>query len=296
MPPFSETFTVDEIARAAGVPRAAVQGLIGSGELRSVSGSGLFKAADAVRAGRQARRCAVELARNPPRHPAGRRGLSALASSAVHTICLCAAVWSLSGTAETASTSVPPPARLVFLTGPGPGGGGGGGGRAPRAEVRRIARPRPTPTESATPDPQPLPSRTLVAAVAIIAGERHPESPDEDGAGPGLGPGLGEGTGGGAGGGPFRAGSGVDPPRLLHEIKAQYTDEARRRGVTGDVILEIVVRHDGSVGDIRVLRGLGSGLDERAVSAVGNWQFAPARRFGEPVDVIVEVAVEFALR
>jgi TonB family protein len=79
-------------------------------------------------------------------------------------------------------------------------------------------------------------------------------------------------------------------------VKAQYTDEARRRGVTGDVILEIVIKRDGSVGDIRVLRGLGSGLDERAVSAVGHWQFAPARRFGEAVDVIVEVAVEFSLR
>ncbi len=68
------------------------------------------------------------------------------------------------------------------------------------------------------------------------------------------------------------------------------------RGVTGDVVLEIVIKSDGSVGDVKVLRGLGSGLDERAVTAVRNWRFAPARRLGSPVDVIVEVEVEFSLR
>ena len=61
-------------------------------------------------------------------------------------------------------------------------------------------------------------------------------------------------------------------------------------------MLEIVIKSDGSVGDVKVLRGLGSGLDERAVSAVRNWRFAPARRLGAPVDVIVEVEVEFSLR
>jgi protein TonB len=45
-----------------------------------------------------------------------------------------------------------------------------------------------------------------------------------------------------------------------------------------------------------VLQGLGGGLDERAIAAVRQWRFAPARRQGQPVDVIVEVAVEFTLR
>jgi protein TonB len=66
--------------------------------------------------------------------------------------------------------------------------------------------------------------------------------------------------------------------------------------VTGDVVLEIVIRSDGSVGDVKVLRGLGFGLDDRAVAAVRNWKFSPARRLGTPVDVIVEVEVEFSLR
>jgi TonB family protein len=116
------------------------------------------------------------------------------------------------------------------------------------------------------------------------------------GIGEGDGPGLGPGSGGGTGGGPYRPGSGIEPPSLLREVKPQYTEEARRRNVTGEVLLEIVVRFDGTVGDARVLQGLGYGLDQRAVDAVRQWRFAPAKRLGKPVDVMVEVAVEFRLR
>jgi protein TonB len=116
------------------------------------------------------------------------------------------------------------------------------------------------------------------------------------GTGDGEGPGVGPGSGGGTGGGPYRGGSGIDPPRLVREIKADYTEEARQRGVTGDVLLEIVVRRDGSVSKVKLLKGLGWGLNERAIQAVSQWRFAPAQRLGAPVDVVVEVAVEFKLR
>ncbi len=116
------------------------------------------------------------------------------------------------------------------------------------------------------------------------------------GIGEGHGPGVGAGWGGGYGGGPFAPGSGIEPPRLLHEVKPRYTEAARRAGVEGEVVLEVVVRADGTVGDIRVLRPLGAGLDERAVEAVKQWRFAPGTRRGLPVDVVVEVSVEFRLR
>jgi len=116
------------------------------------------------------------------------------------------------------------------------------------------------------------------------------------GIGEGDGAGVGPGSGGGTGGGPYRPGSGIDPPRLLREVRADYTDEARRRGVTGEVVLEIVVRRDGSVGDVKILQALSGGLNDRAVQAVRQWRFSPAQRRGVPVDVIVEVAVEFKLR
>ena len=116
------------------------------------------------------------------------------------------------------------------------------------------------------------------------------------GLGAGDGSGVGPGSGGGTGGGPYRPGSGIAPPRLLREVKADYTEDARQRSISGDVVLEIVVRRDGSVGDIRILKGLAGGLNDRAVQAVRQWRFSPATRQGAPVDVIVEVAVEFKLR
>jgi protein TonB len=116
------------------------------------------------------------------------------------------------------------------------------------------------------------------------------------GIGEGEGTGVGPGSGGGTGGGPYRPGSGIEPPKLLHEVKPSYTEDARLRRIEGEVVMEIVVRRDGSVGDLRILRGLGGGLNERAVQAVRQWRFSPARRLASPVDVIVEVSVEFKLR
>jgi TonB family protein len=179
-----------------------------------------------------------------------------------------------------------------------------------------VAQIQPKPVER---PPDPLPSRVLVAPVVETAASsrdregviEHPQgdAPSQGsgigggsgkgqgtGNGQGLGSGIGDGSGGGTGGGPFRPGSGIDPPRLLREVKAEYTEDARRHGITGDVELEIVVRRDGSVGDVNILKGLGAGLDQRAVAAVRQWRFSPAHRKGEPVDVIVEVAVEFTLR
>lgn len=116
------------------------------------------------------------------------------------------------------------------------------------------------------------------------------------GLGEGTGAGIGAGSGGGTGGGPFRPGSGITPPAVQREVKPDYTEEARRRGIAGDVVLEIVVRSNGTVGDVKLLQGLGGGLDQRAIEAIRQWRFSPARRFGTPVDVLVEVAVEFKLR
>jgi len=194
--------------------------------------------------------------------------------------------------------------------------------------ARKVEEP-PKPTPAVTPsepkpverppDPDPLPSRVLVAPVVeTAANTRDREGVIENprgnadsqgtgvgggagsgqgtGNGQGVGSGIGDGSGGGTGGGPYRPGSGIEPPRLLREVKAEYTEDARRRGITGDVELEIVVRRDGSVGDVRVLRSLGAGLEQRAIAAVRQWRFSPARRKGEAVDVIVEVAVEFTLR
>ena len=260
----------------------------------------------------------------------------AVASLAAHGTVALLAVWLSMGHTESApvDTRVREQSHLVFLMSPGPGGGGGGGGlRQPKPApkiLRKSAQPRPQlsvpPVKEAEPvvvakeeAPEPEPVKEIIAPVQTVAAndaervgqiEHAPEAPESNGPGSnggvgtgqgtgngeGLGSGIGEGEGGGTGGGPYRPGSGIQPPRLLHEVKAQYTEDARRRGITGDVLLEVVVRRDGTVGDAHVLQGLGYGLEERAISAVRQWRFAPAQRKGVPVDVLVEVAVEFTLR
>ncbi|MBA3296547.1 MAG: energy transducer TonB, partial [Acidobacteria bacterium] len=195
--------------------------------------------------------------------------------------------------------------------------------RKPDPEPRRVTPPlpipQPAPIDPPAPAQRPAVTPQVIAPVVMAssdsrdhAGVPAAAAADSDGhgsgsgggAGTGQGTGLGEGTGagigpgtgGGTGGGPYRPGSGITAPQIVREVKPDYTDDARRRGVEGDVVLEIVVRKDGSVGDVQVLQGLGGGLDRRAIDAVRQWRFSPAKRYGTPVDVMVEVAVEFKLR
>ncbi len=198
----------------------------------------------------------------------------------------------------TATISSPVPARRL----PPP----------PEAPPPRVAEPPPVPLDAKTLPPVMAPVATQPADArdqeGVIA-RNEPEVPsagpgsgggagtgDGTGLGEGSGSGIGEGSGGGTGGGPYRPGSGVEPPRLLREVRAEYSERARRANLEGEVVLEIVVRRDGTVSDVRVLKGLGLDLNEQAIQAVRQWRFAPARLKGTPVDVVVEVAVEFRLR
>ncbi len=182
------------------------------------------------------------------------------------------------------------------------------------------AAPTPEPPPPPPPEVKPEPLPPVVAPVATVAANEterpgvidEPAPKQTESRGPGAGggvgtgtgtglgkgdgSGIGDGSGGGMGGGPYRPGSGVLPPRILREVKAGYTEDARRANVEGGVVLEIVVRRDGSVGDIRLLSGLPHGLNERAIAAVRQWRFAPATRLGQAVDVVVEVEVAFKLR
>src|SRR5882672_11177524 len=348
----TEVFTVDEVARAAGVPADAVRTLLGRGDLSFVPDTPFIHVANPARSARRLREAALALHAQPAtelfepaRAPRETRKPVVLSLVAHAAVALLLIVLSMDRT-ETAPVEDPvhEETHLVFLLSPGPGGGGGGGGlRQPRpapkiarrgeprlqVSVPRVSEkpvmttareedtPKPTPVQpviqppTPEPAPEPTPAKVIVAPVETVAAndrdrqgaiEHAVEGPDSNGpganggVGSGQGSGIGDGEGGGTGGGPYRPGSGVEPPRLLREVKATYTEEARRRGITGDVLMEVVVRRDGSVGDAHVLQGLGYGLEERAISAVKQWRFAPAMRKGVPVDVLVEVAVEFTLR
>lgn len=85
------------------------------------------------------------------------------------------------------------------------------------------------------------------------------------------------------------------PPRLLERVEAAYPEAARKQGLTGTVLLQIVVGVDGSVTDAQVAHPAGHGFDESALAAAKQLRFEPATQNGQPVAVQLNYEVLFAL-
>jgi periplasmic protein TonB len=115
------------------------------------------------------------------------------------------------------------------------------------------------------------------------------------GVGVGHGPGVGAGSGGGIGGGVYKVGGGISAPQAISAPDPDYTEEARRAKKQGTCVLWLIVDAAGRPRDIKVVRGLGLGLDAKALDAVRQWRFQPALKDGKPVDVQISVEVEFHL-
>jgi TonB family protein len=239
-----------------------------------------------------------------------------------------------SSATSTATAVLPeqPNANIVWLNVPGPGGGGGGGGNKMKEPPRKaelpgkdkitvpVEKPPSMEMKQAKKEPDPVEQLNIPAKMTAAAAESLPgaiEAPPGpptisqgsgsgggagtgtgSGIGPGTGSGLGLGSGGGTGGGVYRPGNGVMLPRVLREVKPQYTSDAMRAKVQGTVLLECVVQKDGSVGDVQVIRSLDSafGLDGEAIKAAKQWRFAPGTRMGEPVPVLITIELTFTLR
>ncbi|HEY3885780.1 MAG TPA: energy transducer TonB [Vicinamibacterales bacterium] len=91
--------------------------------------------------------------------------------------------------------------------------------------------------------------------------------------------------------------AGVQPPVLIHEVKPQYTDAAKKRKVQGTVDREAVVTREGQVrDDIRVVKSLDPDLDAQAIKALQQWQFRPATKDGKPANITVQVETTFTLK
>ena len=82
---------------------------------------------------------------------------------------------------------------------------------------------------------------------------------------------------------------------ILEKPKPQYTDEAKKLGIEGDVLVQVVFPASGPVQVIRVTKGLGHGLDEAAVRAAQQIRFKPALQDGKPVDFPATVHIEFQI-
>lgn len=213
------------------------------------------------------------------------------------------------------------------------GGGGGGGnnepnppsfGRLPRAELK-VPLISPSVHQPKIKNPS-LPVEPTIMAQPELIPKMDPNLPLGDPSsrsmipsdGPGSGGGIGTGKGGGVGSGDglgvgpgrgYNIGGG-DPslgggdrdrmvqsrPQILNRPRPDWTEEARRNRIQGEVILSATFAADGTVREIRVIRGLGYGLDEKAIEAAKLIKFIPARdHMGRPIDFRQSIRVDFRL-
>lgn len=205
-------------------------------------------------------------------------------------------------------------------------GGGGGGDHdrlpAPKGRLPKVAMQQITPPVIVARNEKPrlAVQPTVVVPPQVRVADNHlpnlgvsasvmPAAPPSNGIGSGggigsgsgggvgvgHGPGVGPGTGGGIGGGVYKVGGGISAPQAISSPDPGYTDEARSAKKQGTCVLKLIVDSTGHPRDLRVVRGLGFGLDEKALEAVRQWRFQPALKDGRPVDVQISVEVEFHL-
>ena len=96
----------------------------------------------------------------------------------------------------------------------------------------------------------------------------------------------------------YKPGNGVTLPAVVKEVKPVYTAEAKAAGIQGGVTLRVVVRADGSVGDVQVTQSLDKeyGLDDEAVKAARQWEFKPGTKDGKAVPVQISLEMTFTLK
>ena len=207
------------------------------------------------------------------------------------------------------------PDRVVPLLAPRPAlrlkADSGGGQRSPLPASRGHAPSRPVtrifvpPMAVRIENPQlAVPQAMLdapeitTAAVGDPLGKLGPLSGGPGGPfgiGGGIGPGIGNGPGPGQGIASYKDLGITEEPRLLHAEEPEYSDEARRARYQGSVLLAVDIDTSGKVFNVRVLRSLGLGLDEKAKEAVLKWKFRPAMAKGRPVTAPAHVRVTFHL-
>jgi periplasmic protein TonB len=218
--------------------------------------------------------------------------------------------------------SAPAKVALTELTTPPPMApakdvmGGGGGqhdlapvvkGELPKFAATQITPPKAPPMEQPKirmPDPSIEVQKDLKMANAPMPNMGMPNSSlagismgngTGTGIGSGSGAGLGPGSGGNVGGSLRKIGGGVSAPVLTFQVDPEFSEEARKAKFMGVVTVNLWVDDKGNPTHVRVLRGVGMGLDEKAVAAVKQYKFKPAMEAGKPVTVELNVEVNFQI-
>jgi protein TonB len=207
--------------------------------------------------------------------------------------------------------------------------GGGGGGNAAKLIESKGHLPKIAPVQLAPPTVEILNNKPKLAVEATVVAPPNVKLPDNpnmpnlgnpmsarvsgpasngsgtgggigsgssNGVGSGTGPGHGPGQGGGYGGGTYKLGDiGVSAPVAKFTPEPDFSEEARKAKYQGTVVLAAVIGPDGRPRNIRVVRSLGMGLDEKAVERVKTWLFEPGKKNGTPVAVAMNLEVDFRL-
>ncbi len=213
-------------------------------------------------------------------------------------------------------------------TAPKPLAGGGGGGERAKLPELKGHLPKTAPQQFAPPTVEIRNEKPKLAVEPTIVAPPNVKLPDvqmpnlgnpmsariggpatngtgsgggigsgsNNGVGSGTGPGHGPGEGGGYGGGVYRLGDiGVTPPKAKYTPEPDFSEEARKAKFQGTVTLSAIIGPDGRPRNLRVVRSLGMGLDEKALEKVRTWLFEPGKRNGQPVSVAMTLEVDFRL-
>ena len=189
------------------------------------------------------------------------------------------------------------------------------GGSPPEPETPKPkpveVKPKPTPVLVPIPDPTPYEPEPLtrpevlntpelldeISADLNLGDITAPPGRGQGVVGSGSGPSSGTGAAAGDGSGVYTLGSGVTNPVPITQTIPSYTDEAIKAKVQGVVLLQAIIRKNGRVTDFKVLRGLGYGLEEKAIEEIAtSWKFRPGTLNGRAVDVLATIEVQFNLR
>jgi TonB family protein len=266
---------------------------------------------------------------NPLERPRDR--MSSLISAGVHVLVLAIilAVIFWHPKRPAVAEVVPPPnfnitPFMPISPGEKPMGGGGGGGDrsitpAAAGKLPTIAKTQFVPPDEVIRNPKPklaveptvvmpanikLPNSAMPNLGDPLTSVRGPASNgtgsaggigsgNSGGVGSGSGAGVGPGSGGGYGGGIYQVGNGVTGPKLIYQVDAEFSDQARMAKYQGVVVVQAVIDTQGLPRDLKVVQPLGMGLDEKALEAVKQYRFKPATFKGKAVAVIVDVDVDF---
>lgn len=238
---------------------------------------------------------------------------SLLLQAAIVAVAMLAGTTQLAPTAKAPTELIAPPQVKSTRTNAKQAGGGGQHSSLPPLKGQ-LPKPAPKVFRSllvttehpalvmdasliAPPDAWTTPTGPIGNPLGLFGGAHGPGN--NGGMGIGDGPGIGDKAGAGAGdagdAGIFNVGNGTSKPEVIDKVDPEYSEEARKAKYSGAVILSIVVNADGWAADIKVVRSLGMGLDEKAVEAVRRWRFRPGMYKGVAVRVRALIEVNFRL-